>query len=126
MKAFRYSRWDGTQDEFSLDAGHALDALSDLMMEGLDAAEALEWMREHGFELAGLNMRVMGLEELLEELRAEAESLYQRYRMDRALDDVARRLDDILDREQAALHERHGYESARMNDFLEKRIFGLE
>ncbi|MCZ6782740.1 MAG: hypothetical protein O7G30_05460 [Proteobacteria bacterium] len=122
MKAFRYSRWDGTQDEFSLDAGHALDALSDLMMEGLDAAEALEWMREHGFELAGLNMRVMGLEELLEELRAEAESLYQRYRMDRALDDVARRLDDILDREQAALHERHGYESARMNDFLEKRI----
>ncbi len=34
--------------------------LSDLMMEGLDAREALEWMREHGFPMAGMNMRVMG------------------------------------------------------------------
>ena len=31
MKTFRYSRWDGSQDEFSLDARQALDALSDLM-----------------------------------------------------------------------------------------------
>ena len=38
----------------------ALDALSDLMMEGIDVREALEWMRRHGFELAGLDMRVMG------------------------------------------------------------------
>ena len=69
MKAHLYSRWDGTQREFSLEAGEALDALSELMMEGLDAREALEWMRDYGFELAGLDMRVMGREELLENLR---------------------------------------------------------
>jgi uncharacterized protein with von Willebrand factor type A (vWA) domain len=121
VKSYRYSRWDGSQPEFSLDAESALDALSELMMEGLDAREALEWMRRHGFELAGLDIRVMGLEELVEELRAEADSLYERYRMDRAADDLRQRLEEILDREQGALRERFGFESARMNDFLERR-----
>ena len=49
MKSLVYSRWDGSQGEFSLDAERALDALSDLMMEGMTAAEALEWMRQFGF-----------------------------------------------------------------------------
>ena len=71
MKSSVYSRWDGTQDEFRLDAERALDALSNLMMEGLSAREALEWMREHGFELAGLDMRMMGLSELQDELRQQ-------------------------------------------------------
>ena len=72
MKSSIYSRWDGSQDEFRVDAERALDALSNLMMEGLDAQSALEWMRQHGFELAGLDMRVMGLSELMEELRSWA------------------------------------------------------
>ena len=70
-----YSRWDGSQQEFQLDADAALDAVSQLMMEGLDAREALEWMRQHGFELAGLDMRVMGLDELLGELREKLSEL---------------------------------------------------
>ncbi len=121
MRSVVYSRWDGSQQEFQLDAGAALDALSDLLMEGFDLEEALAWMREHGFELAGRDMRVMGVNELVEELRAEARALYDRYRMDQATDDLRRRLDEILDREQAALRAAHGYESARMNDFLSRR-----
>ena len=79
MTVVRYSRWDGSQEEFSLDSEAALDALSDLMMEGLTAGEAMEWMREHGFELAGLNMRVMGVQDLIRELRDQARELYERY-----------------------------------------------
>jgi uncharacterized protein with von Willebrand factor type A (vWA) domain len=120
MKSIVYSRWDGSEAEFSLDSHRALNALSDLLMEGLDVRQALEWMRRHGFELGGLDMRVMGLNELLAELRGEIESLYDRYRMDGALDELRRRLDDILDRERQALRDAHGYESARMNDFLER------
>ena len=67
MKVWRYHKWDGSQEEFSLDAKKALDAMTDLMMEGLTAEEALEWMRQHGFEMAGMNFRVMGLEELQNE-----------------------------------------------------------
>jgi len=121
MKTQVYSRWDGSQQEFRLDAERALDALSELLMEGLDVREALEWMRQHGFELSGLDMRVMGLDELMAELRSEIQDLYDRFRMDSALDELRKKLDDLLDREQSALHDRHGYESARMNEFLERR-----
>jgi uncharacterized protein with von Willebrand factor type A (vWA) domain len=121
MRTATYSRWDGTQDEFSLDPDKALDALSDLLMEGLDVREALEWMRRHGFEMAGMDMRVMGVEELINELRDEAQSLYDRYDMDGALDEISRRFDEILDREQRALEQAHGYESSRMNDFQQRR-----
>jgi len=121
LRIWVYSRWDGSQEEFSLDAQQALDALSELMMEGLDAREALEWMRQHGFELAGLDMRVMGLEELIDELRSEVESLYDRYDPSRATEDMARRLEDILDREQDAIHRQAGFESQRMNEFLDRR-----
>jgi uncharacterized protein with von Willebrand factor type A (vWA) domain len=121
MKSIVYSRWDGSQREFSRDADGALDALSKLLMEGLDVEEALEWMRRHGFELEGLDMRVMGMEELLNELREEADSLTDRYRLDSALDALRRRLEDLLDREQRTLRVAHGFESARMNDFLTRR-----
>ncbi len=124
MKLFRYSRWDGTQQEFTLDARRALDALSDLLMEGLDVDEAMEWMRRHGFELAGLDFRVMGTQELIEELREQARELLERYHLDRATDELAQRLDEVFDREERALRQAHGLESARLNDFLERRHGG--
>jgi len=121
MKVWRYSRWDGTQSEFKLDAERALEAVSDLLMEGLDLDQALEWMRQQGFELAGQQFRVMGVEELLEELEREARSLLDRYRMDSATQELEQRLESILRREEAAQRERHGLESARLNQFLERR-----
>ena len=121
LNSIVYSRWDGSLAEFSLDAEHVLDALSDRMMEGLSAAEALEWLRRQGFELAGLDMRVMGLDELQQELRDEIRSLYERYQMDSATRELRERLEAALDREQRALERSAGYESARMNDFLERR-----
>lgn len=121
MKVWRYSRWDGSQKAFSLDADAALDALSDLMMEGLTAEEALAWMQRAGFDLAGLDMRVMGVEELLDEVRSEIQNLESRYRMDEALADLRKRLDELLDREQNAQRDQHGYESQRMNEFLDRR-----
>jgi len=121
MKLHRYSRWDGTQQEFSLDGSRALDALSELLMEGLDVDEALEWMRQYGFELGGLDLRVIGLSEVMEELRREIEALEQRYRLDQATEELARRLREILDREERALRDAHGLESARLNEFLARR-----
>ena len=121
MRSILYSRWDASQQPFSLDPEEALDALSELLLQGLSAQEALEWMRQFGFELAGQNFRVMGVEELREELEREAQSLRDRYRMDSATEELRRRLDEILDREQAALRERHGFESSRLNDFLSQR-----
>ena len=121
MKTYRYSRWDGTQDEFSVDPEQALDALSDLMMEGMDARQALEQMRRLGFELGGLDMRVMGLDELVDQLRDAMRELQQQWDLSESMDEWRERLDDILTREQQAVHRAHGHESARMNDFLGRR-----
>jgi uncharacterized protein with von Willebrand factor type A (vWA) domain len=121
VRVWRYSHWDGTQQTFSLEARRALDALSELLMEGLGVDEALEWMRRHGFELAGASFRVMGVQELLDELRGQARALSERYHLNDATRELARRLEEILDREELALRAAHGLESARMNAFLERR-----
>jgi len=121
MTRWRYSQWDGTQSEFSLDARRALDALSDLMMEGLSPEEALEMMRRAGFEMAGMDFRVMGTEELIQELRREAQKLLQQYNLERATDELAEKLERALEREEAVQREAHGMESRALNEFLEKR-----
>lgn len=121
MKIHRYSRWDGSQEAFSLDTRRAVDALSDLLMEGLDVEEALEWMRRFGFEMAGLDFRVMGAQELLDELRQQAQALQDRYRLDESTRELARRLEEALDAEEGARRVRDGLESAALNDFLERR-----
>lgn len=121
MRAFRYSRWDGQQDEFSLDPESALEALSDLMMEGMDARQALEWMRQFGFQLGGMDMRVMGIEELVQELRDQVRALQRQWDLSHAMDEMRARLDEILDREQQAVRGAHGHESSRTNDFMSRR-----
>jgi uncharacterized protein with von Willebrand factor type A (vWA) domain len=116
-----YSRWDGLQKNFSLEGEEALDELSRYLMEGLDVEQALDWMRYQGFDLAGMDFRVMGLEELLNELRQQVRDLLSRYNMDHSFDEHRERLQDILDREEAALRDQHGVESARWNDFRGRR-----
>ena len=67
-----------------------------------------------------MTFRVMGAEELIDScaLRRRADA---RYRMDRATQDLARRLDEILDREERAQRSAHGLESRALNEFLERR-----
>lgn len=121
MKIHRYSRWDGTHEEFALEADRALDAVSDLMMHGLSAREAVQYMRHYGFELGGQDFRVMGTQELMAELRKQARGLQDEYNLNAATSGLEQKLDALLAREEAALREHHGYESRKMNDFLERR-----
>lgn len=121
MATFRYSRWDGTQPLFSIEAEAALDELSRYLMEGLDLQQSLDWMRYQGFDLAGMDFRVMGIEELLQELREQARELMSRFNMDHTFDERWSELNDILDREESALRDRHGLESERWNQFKGRR-----
>jgi uncharacterized protein with von Willebrand factor type A (vWA) domain len=118
---FLYTRWDDTQPPFSLEADALLDELSRYLMEGLDATSALEWMRARGFELAGMEFRVLGLEELARELRARAQELLSRYNLDRAFEELRERLERALGKEERELERRFGVESARWNEFRARR-----
>jgi uncharacterized protein with von Willebrand factor type A (vWA) domain len=121
MKFAVYSRWDGTQNEWALDAERALDALSELMMHGLSAREALQYMQEFGFELEGQDFRVMGARELMKELQKQMREQLERYDMSHATDEVADKLKQLLDMEERTVRERHGFESQKLNDFMERR-----
>ena len=118
---YRYSQWDGTQTAYSLDAETALDELNRFLMEGLDLEQSLDWMRQQGFDLAGMDFRVMGIEELLQELRQRARDLMSQFNMDHTLDERWSQLEDILDREQRTLEGAEGMESERWNRFRAKR-----
>ena len=121
MTTFRYSRWDGTQKEFTLDPDKALDALSDLMMHGLTAREAMQYMQQFGFDMAGQDFRVMGRQELMQELRKQARQLLERYDMKQATDSLKQKLEELLAGEEETVRENHGFESQKLNDFLDRR-----
>ena len=116
-----YSDWDGTQLPFSLDAEEALDELSRFMMEGLDAREALDWMRYEGFDLAGREFRVMGMEEMLQRLRQQAREMMAGVNMDHSFDEKWSQLQDILEREASTVQEQSGVESADWNELQKRR-----
>jgi uncharacterized protein with von Willebrand factor type A (vWA) domain len=121
VKFFVYSRWDGDQKEFRLDADRALDALSDLMMHGLNVRDAMQYMRQYGFEMAGQDFRVMGTQELTQALRKQMRQLSSQYNMREATSDLKERWSDLLGQEEQAVLDRHGFESLKMNDFMERR-----
>ena len=121
MKYALYSRWDGTQSEWTLDVERALDALSELMMHGLSASDALQYMQQFGFQLAGQDFRVLGTRELMKALQEQLREQLSRYDMSRATDELAARLRELLSLEEHTVRERHGFESQKLNDFLERR-----
>jgi uncharacterized protein with von Willebrand factor type A (vWA) domain len=121
MIRIRYSRWDGTQSPWLPDADGALEQLQNLMLEGLSAQQAMEWMQRYGFELAGTEFRVMGVEELLQQLRREAQQLMSGVNLNHAFDERWQKLRDILEREEAAQRAQGGVESADWNEFQRRR-----
>ena len=121
MKRIVYSHWDGHQQRWSIEADEALDELSRFLMEGLDLQESLDWMRYQGFDLAGMDFRVMGVEELLRELRQQARDLMSDFNMNETFDERWSQFEDILQREQAAQERENGIESAAWNEFRQRR-----
>ncbi|MFI5314241.1 MAG: hypothetical protein ACHQ6T_00940, partial [Myxococcota bacterium] len=121
MARVRYSRWDGTQRAFSLAAEQALDELARHLMEGMSVDEALSWMRYQGFELAGMDFRVMGVEELLQQLRQQARERMAGHNMEHTFDEKWQALRDILEREECAQADQNGVESQRWSDFKAKK-----
>jgi uncharacterized protein with von Willebrand factor type A (vWA) domain len=94
---FRYSRWDGTQRLDDLDAGEVLDALSDDFMSYGDLRAALQRLLRWG------NDQMPGLEDLMQRLRDRREEELGRYNLDTTVDDLRRRVQDIVDEERAGI-----------------------
>ncbi|CAN5793004.1 VWA domain-containing protein [soil metagenome] len=100
MSATRYGRWSGTQDPWGNDLSpdEVLAEIADDLMDGVDASEAIEDLLRRGIE-----GRMEGLDELMERLRQARQEELDRMGLEGPLQQVAAKLDEIVELERTAL-----------------------
>jgi uncharacterized protein with von Willebrand factor type A (vWA) domain len=104
MRRYRYSRWDGTQAGFELDAEDVFAELTnDLLYHG-DLNAALRRMLQHGFRDRN-EQRVAGLRELLERLRRRRREALEGHELGGVYDDIAQELREVVEAERESIDE---------------------
>jgi len=101
---FRYSRWDGTQAGFELDADSVLEQITDDLLYHGDLNAALKRMMQGGFHDRN-DERIAGIRELLEQLRRRRRDELERHDLGGVYDDIAQDLRDVVDTERDSLDE---------------------
>jgi uncharacterized protein with von Willebrand factor type A (vWA) domain len=104
-RAFAYSRWDGTQTGFDLDADDLLSEMTDDLLYHGDLHAALRRMLQQGFRDAN-NERLMGLREMLEQLRKRRREELERHDLGGVYDDIAEKLQEIVEQEREGIERR--------------------
>jgi len=102
---FTYSRWDGTQTGYSVNADEILDELTDdLLMHG-DLQAALRRLMREGMTDKDGN-RIEGLREMMDRIRQRKKELEESGDLGGVYSEIADALKDIVD------EERHAVENA--------------
>ena len=86
MKRILYKRWDGSQQPFSLDRKEIIDRFMENIIKGMSPNLSMSQMIWGGFSLAGMDFRVMGLEEMLHELEEQKEDLFSKYNLEKSFE----------------------------------------
>ena len=105
MSTYRYSRWDGTQDVFSMDEDELMDALSDDILSHGDLNHALRNMFQRGMR-DEQGQRTQGLRDLMDRLRQQRQAQLERFNLDSLMDDLKERLQDVIDTERKGIDSR--------------------
>ena len=104
---FRYSRWDGSQEVPDLDADELLDEMAEDVLSDGDPRRALQRMMRQGFR-PPQGQRMPGLKDLLERLRHRRQEQLDRYDPGSSLEDIAHKLDQIIQTEREGIERRLG------------------
>ncbi len=102
---FRYSRWDGTQVGFDLDADAIFEEITDDLLYHGDLNAALRRLMQQGFEDDQGN-RVEGLRDLMQRLRDARQERLENTNLGGVYDEIADALRDVVDQERRALDQR--------------------
>jgi len=86
MKSYLFKRWDGSQEPFSLKKKDIVDKFMENIMKGMTPNMSMAEMMWDGFDMAGMDFRVMGLDEMLQELEKEKQELFSEYNLEKAFD----------------------------------------
>jgi uncharacterized protein with von Willebrand factor type A (vWA) domain len=99
MKKVIYKKWDGSQEPFSLRRKDIVDKFMDNIMKGMTPNMSMMQMLWDGFEMAGMNFRVMGLEEMIQEIEKQKGELFSKYSLEKIFDQPIDELKYLLDQE---------------------------
>ena len=101
-RRFGYSRWDGTQTGFELDADDVLAEITDDLLYHGDVSPALRRLLQQGFrDRAG--EQVAGLRQLLERIRRRRREMLEQHDLGGAYEDIARELAEVVDADREAI-----------------------
>jgi uncharacterized protein with von Willebrand factor type A (vWA) domain len=104
MPLFRYSRWDGTQ-RIDLDPDELLSAMADDLLYDGDPWRALRRLMQQGARMPE-GQRMPGLKDLLDRLKRQRQQRLDRYDLGSSLEDIKKKLDDIVATERQGIEER--------------------
>jgi len=99
MLRHRYTAWDGSR-RVRLDPDEVFSRLAEYLSSTDDLEEALDAFLRDGFD--GDAFEVLGIDDLIEQVREELAGLYDRFSLEHALDRHAERLEDLVSDERAA------------------------
>ena len=118
----RYTRWDGTQAGFELDADELFAQITDDLLYHGDLNSALRRLLQSGFDMPD-GQQVQGLREILEQLRQRKRDMLERHDLGGVYDDIAQRLRDVVATERAEL-ERLADQARQSGDPRRQEITG--
>ncbi|MDQ3757654.1 MAG: hypothetical protein M3394_07385, partial [Actinomycetota bacterium] len=101
-RRYGYSRWDGTQVGFELDADDVLAELTDDLLYHGDLNAALRRLLQSGFRDRN-DERIAGMRELLERLKRRRREELDRHDLGGVYDDIAERLREVVDMEREGI-----------------------
>ena len=99
---FTYSRWDGSQRGFDIDAESLLGELADDLLYHGDVNSALRKLMQDGMRDINGD-RIAGMREMMERLREKRESIQERGDLGGVYSEIANELNDVVDEERHAI-----------------------
>jgi len=105
MVVWRYREWDGTQEIPPLDPDEVLESLTDDLMNFGDLQHAMRNLLQRGMR-DGMGNRLQGLRDLLQQLRQQRRNTLDRFNLSSVMDDIKKRLDELLDMERNTIDRR--------------------
>jgi uncharacterized protein with von Willebrand factor type A (vWA) domain len=101
---FSYSRWDGTQTGFDVDADHLFSEMADDLIYHGDVNSALRQMMQGGMiDRDGRQME--GIRDMMERLRERRRDILENHDLGGVFDDIANELRELVDDERTSLEE---------------------
>ena len=101
---FTYSRWDGTQKGFDVDADSLFEQINDDLIYHGDVNAALRRLMNQGFRDRN-GEQVKGLQEMLKKLREQRKEKLDRFDLGGIYNEIAEELNDIVDEERLGIEQ---------------------